>query len=109
MKNNIYKIVKQGEVKIGHAYIVAESPNIVCIKIDLGTKYAEFSATMFDDHTNSLGIMDIVASEDSTNLYEGKDFPTEIAFPSYDGFRCFSKEISRYSMHLCFVKETEEF
>lgn len=109
MSKEIFKIVKQGEVKINEAFIVAESPNIVCVQIDMGTKYAEFSATMFGDHTNSLGIMDIVASGDSTNLYEGKDFPTEISFPSYDGFRCFSKEISRYSMHLCFIKETEEF
>lgn len=98
------EIIHQGCIKVNGGYIKEDSSNIVCLYVNLVTKYAEIGAT-----ANYDGRVDIFLSptEQSIHLLEGKEeFDwTVISFPEYKGWKLFAADIYRYTLAVCLVKD----
>jgi hypothetical protein len=99
------EIRRQGRpiVNAESAYIAAGGVGCAAIYIDMRSKRCEVFGTGsdFDD----VPTVDVEAVEGSLHLDESKEPEewTEIAFPTYKGWRVFSASASRYTLAICLI------
>lgn len=116
MKKKKYKFTKiiiehQGAPLLNEpeAFVEKESKDIVCLSINLKSKYCDIGSSMSD----SLGMcaVSIDANEHSLHLKEdceyGRDESTGISFPEYNGWQYFGSSCGRYTLQICLVKYEE--
>lgn len=105
------KITEQGPVIVNNACLRKESADIVCIDIDLRSKYAELIGT-FSASTGAIGIL-LAADERTRHVDETKprDGFTTVEFPEFtgdDGWRVYaSYGPARYSMGVVLIREVQ--
>ena len=104
---NIYH---QGAVKINRAVIEKQSEEIVCISIELYSKYCEIGPITGTDMLNKLGPgASLFATERSTQLLTTvpKDDPTCITFPDYRGWEMYATSEGRYCVRFVLIKSNK--
>ncbi len=98
------KVVEQGAVVVNSARIHRGSKAIVCVEMDLRSKYAKLDwIGGGDDEPPSISL---IADERTLILHRRKprDSATMVAFPEYKGWRVFAAEgASRYTVRICLV------
>jgi len=94
----IFKIIRQGKVRVNDVDIVIQNNDIVAIEIDLDSKYCDCIG--YND-----SIITLTANNDSLLLDETKEDFTEVKLFGFDGWKLFCSEESRYSIFLCLVRK----
>ncbi len=99
----LFRIVEQGAPLVNWAWIVAESPEIVALEIDLKSKNCATGATCSDGSMESLLIE---ATEYSLHLHprRRREAWTQISFPRWPTWDIFAANIARYTLRVCLVK-----
>jgi len=101
---------REGSVLMNGAYIAhlapEISPKIVCVTVDLKTKYALIDAYGVDNYCPFIWL---VANHQSVNTNDKVplEIPTVISFPDFVGWEIFSiSNPGRYSFNMTLVKKS---
>lgn len=103
------KIKHHGCVKVNHAIIIKEYPDLVTIGVDLSSKRAEIESYWYEG--DDLDGIALGSNPETLYLVKGvsKDKRTVIEFPKYRKYwRVFSADISRYTLNVCLIKEDQK-
>jgi hypothetical protein len=91
------RVVHKGNVKINHAFVYKESPDIVLILVDMKEKWAK---TQGSSNTSTSKHTFIVSKNEDDSGEDWKEF----YFPEYNDWKHFSSHISRYTMFITLTK-----
>jgi hypothetical protein len=91
------RVIRKGNVKINHAFVYKESPDIVLILIDLKQKWVKSRGSSNTSTTKSTFII-------SQNEDDAGENWKEFYFPEYSDWRYFSSHFSRYTMFITLTK-----
>lgn len=101
-----FEVVTQGAPVVSdrRAHIWAKSDNIICLDVDLDSKYCEASGEGFDD-----GYSEVDLSATGRTLHPeagpGGEGMTVIRFHTMQGWRVYSTRVVRYTLRVTLVKE----
>ena len=92
-------INRVGAPIVNYAYVFKASDDIVCIEVDMKSKYCEVIAI----GSNSIWIG---ATANSLHLNEeiSRNEATEIIFPTFEDWEIFTAVGERYTIRICFYK-----
>lgn len=91
------RVIRKGNVKINHAFVYKESPDIVLILIDMKEKWVKSQGS---SNTSTSKSTFIVSQNEDDSWENWKEF----YFPEYSGWNYFSSHISRYTMFIALTK-----
>lgn len=91
------RVIRKGNVKINHAFVYKESPDIVLILVDLKQKWVKSQGRSNTSTTKSTFII-------SQNEEDAGENWKEFYFPEYNDWKYFSSHISRYTMFITLTK-----
>jgi hypothetical protein len=103
----IYKISEQGIPIINDVWVVYQTKRVVLIEIDMESKYCKINTYLDTDEEVVPGIL-IYASLDDiklSNIPTRNAESTMVIFPRFAGYVYFSSSTSRYTVHICLIKE----
>lgn len=107
MSNKLpFTITHQGGPIVNDAWIYSQSPKrgIILAEVDLSTKHA---VTCGDGDTDSGPIVMIGSNEGTVHLAPGKENDlTELVFRTLSGWHIWCAHISRYTLRICFVRNS---
>jgi hypothetical protein len=93
--------ISNGEVIINHAWIDAESPDVVAICVDMDTKRPEIIAQSYSD------VPGLLLSANEGTFYTNADkagTPTHVTFPGFSGWTVHCADVARYTIHVCLTR-----
>lgn len=99
-----FKIVNQGGPIVNSAHVVSGVSHVAAIHVDMKSKRCTIDAWGVQND----GSPTIYIGANCESLYLTPGFEkhsTEISFPEFKGWDFWATEISRYSLHICFVKK----
>ena len=91
------RVVRKGNVKINHAFVYRESPDIVLILVDMKEKWVKSQGSGCHGKNS---VYYVSKNEDDDSLENWKEF----YFPEYNDWKHFSSHISRYTMFITLTK-----
>lgn len=99
------EITYQGPVRVNAAHIHKAREDVVCIYIDMHSKYAVVDCSISGEGDPPAIFMS--ANKRTLHVDESKsmDESTCIEFTDYPGWRVFAADVSRYAVAVCLVRD----
>lgn len=98
--------ISNGEVLVNHRHVRIHHSNVVCLEVDLATKYAEIAC--YDYNVEEVPTIFLTAGVDALHIdpkQEGRW--TGVSFKDYAGWDVFAAEVSRYTLRVTLTKSKE--
>lgn len=96
----LHKIEHQGSVVVNSSTIVLLKDNIVCIDLDLKTKYCEVDA-ITDDGVYISATERTLEADNSIDI----STPTKVSFKNYKDWKFYASNNGRYTISIVLIKK----